>query len=163
MKWPVGTRSVLAPWLDAARPRRADDGASRLPAGPERTGCSASSTYAAKSRWGAPGGGNPSANAPALSPLAAGGSATFGEDDLDLFCSIDEPAEGTVVTGELRLRGWAQDESGPTEPPDAAAAFPHIGDTSSAGREIRFQRVPTDNGAGPGGRVRTITRPSVFC
>ena len=35
---------------------------------------------------------------------------TFGEDDLDLLCSIDEPAEGTVVTGELRLRGWAQDE-----------------------------------------------------
>ena len=201
-RWPVGAlvvhehrlsierRSVLAPWLDAAVRDGRMSAPLVFPHGAGTDWVFGLVRVRGDAPWGAPGGGDPAANAAALSRLATSGPVTFGEDDLDLLCSIDEPAEGTVVTGELRLRGWAQDESGPAElidafvdgdrrspiglvrtpRPDAAAAFPHIGDTSSAGWEMRLPRVPTDNGAAvlsvrfrtPGGRVRTITRPVVF-
>ena len=57
-----------------------------------------------------------------------------------------------------------------TPRPDAAAAFPHLGDTSSAGYEMKLQRLPADGGAAvlsvrfrsKGGRVRTLQRPVVF-
>ncbi|MFN7989069.1 MAG: hypothetical protein U0529_16470 [Thermoanaerobaculia bacterium] len=140
--------------------------------------------------WGVPGGGDPAANAAVLAQASGLGAVTFPEDSLDLLCAIDEPAEGSVVGGELRARGWAQDESGPAEivdvsvdgdrrppaglvrtpRPDAAAAFPKLGDTSSAGWEMKVPRLPSDIGAATlsvrfrakSGRVRTLTRPIVF-
>ena len=200
--WPVGTlvvhdhrlslerRSILAPWLDA----QVRDGRMTRPlVFPHGAGTDwvfGLVRVRSDVSWGAQGGGDPAANAAVLSQAAAAGPLTLGEDSLDLICSIDEPAEGAVVTGELKLRGWAQDETGPAavidafvdgdrrapiglvrKPrPDVAAALPRLGDTSSAGWEMRLQRLPTDNGAAvvsvrfraPGGRVRTLTRPIVF-
>jgi len=139
--------------------------------------------------WGAPGGGDPAANA-ALLARAAAASVPLGPEDPSLPASIDEPAEGTAVDGEFRVRGWAQDEAGPAEVvdvlvdgerrapigfarkprPDVGAVLTRLGDTSSAGWEMRLRRLPVDSGPATltvrfrarGGTVRTLNRPIVF-
>jgi hypothetical protein len=140
--------------------------------------------------WGAPGGGDSDANALLLARVAAAGPAAGAGESPDLLGAIDEPGEGAVVRGALRVRGWAQDESGPAEVvdvlvdgerraplglartarPDAAAAFPTLGDTSSAGWELGLRRFRSDAGPAtlevrfrsPGGRTRTLRRGVVF-
>ena len=200
--WPVGTlvvhdhrlslerrRAVLG-WLDeAVREGRLTEPLV-FPHGAGRDWVFGLVRVRGPSGWGARGGGNPAANAAALGREASAASARPGEDDLDLLCAIDEPAEGAALAGEIRLRGWAQDESGPAElidvlvdgdrrppiglvrtpRPDVAAALPRLGDVSSAGWEMRLPRLATDSGPAvltvrfraPGGRVRTVTRPVVF-
>lgn len=200
--WPVGVlvvhdhrlplerRSALAPWLDA----EVRAGRLSLPLvfahGAGTDWVFSVTRVRGDAPWGAPGGGDARANAALLARAASAPSVTLGEESLDLISSIDEPAEGTVVLGELHARGWAQDESGPAEiidvlvgddrrppiglkrtpRPDAAAAFPQLGDTSSAGWEMSVPRLPSDSGASVlsvrfrtrCGRVRTLTRPIVF-
>jgi hypothetical protein len=95
--------------------------------------------------------------------------------------SIDVPADGAIVTGDLTVSGWARipgSDLGVTvlidgaprvairearvPRPDVQAAIPSLGDCSTAGYEISFAFQPGDNGehvlsvvfSGPGNLVR---------
>jgi len=87
-------------------------------------------------------------------------------EDSTLVGSIDEPAEGAVVTGPLAVRGWARmsgedlqvtvtidgDERIPVEGarmprPDVQAAVPSLGDCRAAGYEAVYAFEHADEGA----------------
>jgi hypothetical protein len=99
---------------------------------------------------------------PARDPLAA--HAVYRED-VTLVGSVDAPAEGAVVTGPLRVSGWARipgedllvrimidgEERVPTRGarvprPDVGAAVPWVGDCRSAGYEATYASEPEDEG-----------------
>ena len=93
-------------------------------------------------------------------------------EDSDFPASIDEPADGQVVHGDLRVRGWSQTagEAGApgfpaaiieiridrdrrarasfarTPRPDVAAALPALGRCEEAGYEAAFAMLPGDIG-----------------
>ncbi len=105
-------------------------------------------------------------------------------EDTQFPASIDEPAPGRVVHGELRVRGWSQTPEAPgeiveiridrdararasfarTPRPDVAAVLPALGSCAEAGYEARFPMLPGDDGAhdlrvmfrAADGRMRTI-------
>jgi hypothetical protein len=104
-----------------------------------------------------------------------------GTESAELTGSLDGPAEGAVVTGNLTVRGWARipgHDLGVTilidgapryairesrvARPDVQAAVPSLGDCSTAGYESTFAFHPGDKGEhelsvvfqGPGGLVR---------
>lgn len=107
-----------------------------------------------------------------------------------LVLSIDAPAEGAEVTGDLLVRGWAQDEAGPVEilemavdgdrrealglvrvpRPDVAAVLPHLGPCEEAGYEVRLPKLAHDEGRrlltvsfrSKDGRFRKVERPFVW-
>jgi hypothetical protein len=87
-------------------------------------------------------------------------------EDQSLIGSIEEPAEGAVVTGPLTVRGWARIRGedlhvtisidgeqrrfieGTRVPrPDVQAALPSLGDCRSAGYEATYAFEPGDEGA----------------
>jgi len=106
-------------------------------------------------------------------------------DDTQFPASIDEPAAGQVVQGELKVRGWSQTPGAPgeiveiridrdrrarasftrTPRPDVAAALPALGSCEQAGYEARFPMLPGDDAAhdlhvvfrSADGRTRTIS------
>ena len=106
-------------------------------------------------------------------------------DDTQFPASIDEPAGGQVVHGELKVRGWSQTPGAPgeiveiridrdrrarasfarTPRPDVAAVLPALGSCAEAGYEARFPMLPGDDGAhdlhvvfrSADGRMRTIS------
>ena len=108
----------------------------------------------------------------------------------DLWGSVDEPAEDGVVTGRLRVRGWARiagtdlpvtiylDDEARTPVstlrvprPDVCAAIPALGDCGTAGYEVVFDLRAGDAGEheinavfrAPDGRVRRYpARPFVW-
>jgi hypothetical protein len=87
-----------------------------------------------------------------------------GREDLTLTGSVDAPAEGEIVRGPLRLRGWARtrDEDLAVElfldgaplplaatrvpRPDVASAVPGLGDCSRAGWEVELDFDPARRG-----------------
>ena len=91
-------------------------------------------------------------------------------EDPALTGSIDEPAEGDVVYGDLRVGGWAREagrdlgvtiflDGAPRAEnidrfprPDVAAALPSLGDCASAGYKVR---IPFEVGL-EGARVITV-------
>jgi hypothetical protein len=92
---------------------------------------------------------------PAWRPSAA--LASLGREDPGLAGSVDSPAPGQALQGELVIRGWARIDgedlgvqariNGKTPDgarvaryprPDVAAAIPGVGDCSRAGYEIRI-------------------------
>jgi membrane-associated phospholipid phosphatase len=104
-----------------------------------------------------------------------------GTESAELTGSIDGPAEGAIVTGDLTVRGWARiagHDLGVTvlidgapryairearvPRPDVQAAIPSLGDCSTAGYESSFALHPGDRGEhelsvvfqGPGGLIR---------
>ena len=107
-------------------------------------------------------------------------------DDAQFPASIDEPSDGQVVHGELKVRGWSQTPGAPgeiveiridrdrraraffarTPRPDVAAALPALGSCAQAGYEARFPMLPGDDGAhdlhvvfrSTDGRMRTLHR-----
>ena len=110
--------------------------------------------------------------AKALDPLPwtpAGGplpSHALYREDPTLIGSIDEPAEGAVVTGPLTVLGWARmrgedlhvtvtidgDERNPVKGarvprPDVQAAVPSLGDCRTAGYEATYAFEAGDEGA----------------
>ncbi len=94
-------------------------------------------------------------------------------DESDFPASIDEPAEGEVVHGTLRVRGWSQTAAaGGTPPapariveiridrdrrrpgsfargprPDVSAALPQLGGCAEAGYAATFPMLPGDDGS----------------
>jgi len=110
-----------------------------------------------------------------------------GAEDAAIPASIDGPAEGETVRGDLVVRGWSQDALGScqllevlldgdrreagrtirTARPDVAAAIPRLGDCSRAGYETVLPFLPGDEGRhelrvvfrSAGGAVRTLSRP----
>ncbi|MCM3875743.1 MAG: hypothetical protein NEA02_04920, partial [Thermoanaerobaculia bacterium] len=109
--------------------------------------------------------------AKALDPLPwtpAGGSLaprTLYREDSSLLGSIDVPAENAVVTGPLRVSGWARipgedlhvtitldgEERSPVRAariprPDVQAAVPSLGDCRSAGYDATYAFEPGDEG-----------------
>jgi hypothetical protein len=87
-------------------------------------------------------------------------------EDPTLVGSIDEPAEGAVVTGPLAVRGWARmsgedlhvtvtidgDERNPVKAdrvprPDVQAAVPSLGDCRAAGYEAVYAFEEPDEGS----------------
>lgn len=105
----------------------------------------------------------------------------IGTESAALTGSIDAPAEGAIVTGDVTVRGWARipgHDLGVTvlidgapryatrdvrvPRPDVQAAVPSLGDCSTAGYEISFAFYPGDAGEhelsvvfqGPGDLVR---------
>ncbi len=105
----------------------------------------------------------------------------IGTESATLTGSIDVPAEGAIVTGDLTVKGWARVpgsnlkvtvliDGAPryaireTRVPrlDVQAALPALGDCSTAGYESSFAFHPGDKGEhelsvvfeGPGGLVR---------
>jgi len=105
----------------------------------------------------------------------------IGTESAELTGSIDGPAEGAIVTGDLTVRGWARTpgrDLGVTvlidgapryairevrvPRPDVQAALPSLGDCSTAGYESSFAFHPGDKGEhevavvfqGPGDLVR---------
>ncbi len=105
----------------------------------------------------------------------------IGTEAATLTGSIDMPAEGATVTGDLTVKGWARvpgSDLGVTvlidgaprfaisqsrvARPDVQAALPSLGDCSTAGYESSFAFHPGDKGEhelsvvfqGPGGLVR---------
>ncbi|HEY3348721.1 MAG TPA: phosphatase PAP2 family protein [Thermoanaerobaculia bacterium] len=105
----------------------------------------------------------------------------IGTESVSLTGSIDTPADGAVVTGNLTVTGWARvpgSDLGVTvlvdgtprfaisqsrvARPDVQAAVPSIGDCSTAGYQSTFAFYPGDQGVhelsvvfeGPGGLVR---------
>jgi hypothetical protein len=87
--------------------------------------------------------------------------------DLAIPAAIDEPAEGAVVHGTLRVRGWAQEGGGEraevlaieldgrrralasfarTPRPDVARALPRLGNCERAGFEAILAPAPEDAG-----------------
>lgn len=100
-----------------------------------------------------------------LAPLPWAVSAAKGPEDPGLLGGFDEPAEGATVRRSLVVRGWARipgedlavrvlvggEERPPAATrrfarPDVAAAFPALGDCSSAGFEVTVPLVPGDRG-----------------
>ena len=104
-----------------------------------------------------------------------------GTESAELTGSIDVPAEGAAVTGNLNVRGWARIpghdlkvtvliDGAPRYPIrearvprlDVQAAIPSLGDCSTAGYESSYAFHPGDKGEhelsvvfeGPGGLVR---------
>ncbi len=116
--------------------------------------------------FGAPGGGDPGANAAAFRDEAAHARTVTGKEEPQLLCSIDDPAEGASVAGDLAVRGWAQETDGPLEVvdvlvdgerrphgavrrfprPDVGAVLPRLGDVSAAGYSFTLARRPEDRG-----------------
>jgi hypothetical protein len=109
--------------------------------------------------------------AKALDPLPwtpAGGSLAphaLYREDATLLGSIDAPAENAVVTGPLRVSGWARipgedlhvtitldgEERSPTRAariprPDVQAAVPTLGDCRTAGYDATYAFEPGDEG-----------------
>lgn len=108
-------------------------------------------------------------------------------EDPGFPASIDVPAPGEVVRGELKVAGWSQTPEGPgeileiridhdrrtpfrfarTARPDVAAALPALGSCASAGYEARLAVLPGDAARhevrvvfrAPDGRVRTLAQP----
>lgn len=105
----------------------------------------------------------------------------IGTEAAALTGSIDGPADGATVTGDLRVTGWARTASGDlgvtvlidgapryairearASRPDVQAALPALGDCSTAGYESSFAFHPGDRGehelsvvfTGPSGLVR---------
>lgn len=85
--------------------------------------------------------------------------------DDSLLCSLDNPEEGQVVKGALRVRGWAREPGedlevtllldGELRPPavfrrvprgDVANAIPRLGACDTAGYEAEFAFEPGDEG-----------------
>jgi hypothetical protein len=83
--------------------------------------------------------------------------------DESLLCSIDDPAEGAIVSGGLLVRGWGRRPGEDlmlsisvdgeerefrtlrrTPRPDVLAAFPRMGDVSHAGYEATIAMRPDD-------------------
>ena len=111
-------------------------------------------------------------------------------DDPTLPSSIDIPAEQETVHGELLVRGWSQEEAGPsdlltvwiddevrhclssvrTPRPDVQAVLPKLGPTDHAGYEVRYPFRSGDDGPhrlrvrfwSPSGKVRTLERRFVW-
>jgi hypothetical protein len=100
---------------------------------------------------------------PAGGPLPSG---TLYREDSTLLGSVDEPAEGAVVTGPLTVRGWARipgEDLGVTATidgeertftkgarvprPGLQAALPSLGDCRTAGFEATYAFEPDDEGA----------------
>lgn len=110
-----------------------------------------------------------------------------GRQDLEIPCSVDVPAEGQAVNGELTLQGWCQERGGGLcgsvhvfldgeervpivserfPRPDVQAAIPEIGDASRAGWRLRYAFEPADAGERvanvyfltPDGRFRKLVR-----
>jgi len=104
-------------------------------------------------------------------------------EDTQFPASIDEPAAGQVVHGELKVRGWSQTPGARgeividrdararasfarTPRPDVAAVLPALGGCAEAGYEARFPMLPGDDGEhdlhvvfrSADGRMRTISR-----
>jgi hypothetical protein len=107
-------------------------------------------------------------------------------EDPGFPASIDAPAEGAVVRGELDVRGWSQTPAGPgevlefrvdqdrrrpsafarTPRGDVAAALPQLGSCDAAGYAARFAPLAGDEAShllrvvfrAPDGRVRTLER-----
>lgn len=107
-------------------------------------------------------------------------------EDAQFPASIDEPAGGQVVHGELKVRGWSQTPGARgeiveiridrdsravvsfarTPRPDVAAVLPALGSCAEAGYEARFRMLPGDDGAhdlhvvfrAADGRMRRISR-----
>src|SRR5664280_682345 len=99
---------------------------------------------------------------PVVGPLPARAPA---REDATLTGSIDEPAEGAIVTGPLAMRGWARITGedlhvtvtidgearnfvkGARVPrPDVQAALPSLGDCRTAGYEATYAFEPGDEG-----------------
>lgn len=99
---------------------------------------------------------------PVVGPLPARAPA---REDATLTGSIDEPAEGAIVTGPLAMRGWARITGedlhvtvtidgearnfvkGARVPrPDVQAALPSLGDCRTAGYEATYAFEPEDEG-----------------
>lgn len=106
-------------------------------------------------------------------------------DDTQFPASIDEPAGGQVVHGELKVRGWSQTPGARgeiveiridrdrrarasfarTPRPGVAAVLPELGNCDEAGYEARFPMLPGDDGIhdlhvvfrSADGRMRTIS------
>ncbi|MBL8111518.1 MAG: hypothetical protein JNK60_01420 [Acidobacteria bacterium] len=141
--------------------------------------------------FGPSGGGDPRANAQALAALAAGPHPAIPAKEDDSFgASIDAPADGGVVKGNLVVSGWSQTEGGNASVlevridgarrvpassrrvprPDVAAALPALGDTGAAGYEETFAFLPGDEGRhdlavrfqARDGRVRTLAATFVW-
>jgi Bacterial Ig domain len=93
-------------------------------------------------------------------------SETLHREDPALTGSIDEPAEGAVVSGPLTVRGWARIRGedlhvtisidgeervflkGARVPrPEVQAAVPSLGDCRTAGYEATYAFEPDDEGA----------------
>jgi len=113
---------------------------------------------------------------PAVGPL----------EESDFPASIDEPAEGQVVSGALTVSGWSQTPGAPAEiveiridrdrrarasfartpRPDVAAALPALGSCAEAGYAAVFPMLPGDDGRhdvrvvfrAADGRMRTMSR-----
>jgi hypothetical protein len=135
---------------------------------------------------------------PAIRPAGArmflesvqGVEAPIGVEDPEIPASIDEPAEGSKVRGNLVVRGWAQTEAGPSEVidiriqgsrrtpvssrrsprPDVGAALPRLGDPSRAGYEAVISQRQADTGRflldvtvqAADGRIRTLRTEFVW-
>ena len=99
---------------------------------------------------------------PAVGPLPAPAPT---REDATLTCSIDDPAEGAVVTGPLTVRGWARIsgedlhvtvtidgearrfvKGGRVPRPDVQAALPSLGDCRTAGYAATYAFEPGDEG-----------------
>lgn len=88
-------------------------------------------------------------------------------EDTQFPASIDEPRDGQVVRGELKVTGWSQTPGARAEiveiridrdararssfartpRPDVAAVLPELGSCAEAGYEARFPMLPGDDGA----------------
>ncbi|MFI5197229.1 MAG: hypothetical protein ACHQJD_01300 [Thermoanaerobaculia bacterium] len=107
-------------------------------------------------------------------------------EDSQFPASIDAPAEGEVVHGELKVSGWSQTPGAPSEIVeiridrdrrdrtsfartarlDVAALLPALGSCAQAGYEARFPILPGDDGThdirvvfrSADGRMRTLSR-----
>jgi len=107
-------------------------------------------------------------------------------EESDFPASIDEPADGKAVHGDLLVRGWSQTPGGPgaiveiridrdrrarasfarVPRPDVAAALPALGSCAEAGYAAAFPMLPGDAGRhevrvvlrAADGRFRTLTR-----
>ena len=107
-------------------------------------------------------------------------------EDSQFPASIDAPAEGEVVHGELKVSGWSQTPGAPSEIVeiridrdsrdrasfartarlDVAAVLPVLGSCAQAGYEARFPILPGDDGThdirvvfrSADGRMRTLSR-----
>jgi hypothetical protein len=111
-------------------------------------------------------------------------------EDSAIPASIENPPEGDVVSGDLLIRGWGQDEKGAAEVvevsvdgdrreplslvrsprPDVAAALPRLGECAGAGYEARLTFFPGDEGRrelrisfrSREGKLRTLSRPFIW-
>ena len=113
-----------------------------------------------------------------------------GSEDPSLPASIDAPEEGSVVHGDLLLRGWCQGPEGPGEivealldadrrdpstsarraRPDVAAVLPELGEARAAGYEVTLPFLDGDEGRhevrlvfrSKSGRTRILSRSFVW-